>query len=111
MRLPHGDLAEVDLRKLSEYCLNPDHLRGKHKARVFATVLGMTAADASELRQLLLLAAESNNCVFSRADQFGNRYVVDFDVARGAWSGRVRSVWMVRHGELSPRLTTCFVLK
>jgi len=45
MRLPGGDAAVVDLRKLTEYCLNPDHPRGKHKARVFAT-LGFTLENA-----------------------------------------------------------------
>ena len=38
----------VDLLKLTGYCLNPEHPRGKHKARVFAT-LGFTAENAEEL--------------------------------------------------------------
>jgi hypothetical protein len=28
--------ASIDLRKLSDYCLNPLHPIGKHKARVFS---------------------------------------------------------------------------
>jgi hypothetical protein len=48
MKMPGGDAATVDRRKLTAYCLNPEHPRGKHKARVFAT-LGFTAENADEL--------------------------------------------------------------
>ena len=57
MLLPHGERAIVDIRKLRDYCLNPDRLRGKGKARVFAFALGLSAADAPELREKLLEAA------------------------------------------------------
>lgn len=30
----------VDIAKLRDYCLNPLHDEGKHKARVFASALG-----------------------------------------------------------------------
>ena len=50
MRLPGGDAAIVDLDKLTGYCLNPDHPRGKHKARVFAATLGLTSEHAVILR-------------------------------------------------------------
>jgi len=42
MKMPDGDAAIVDRQKLTGYCLNPEHPRGKHKARVFA-MLGFTA--------------------------------------------------------------------
>jgi len=48
MKLPGGDAAVVELQKLTGYCLDPEHRRGKHKARVFAT-LGFTAENAEEL--------------------------------------------------------------
>ena len=48
MKLPNGDHALVDIRKLLEYCLNPQHPRGRNKARVFASV-GIREADAEEL--------------------------------------------------------------
>jgi hypothetical protein len=38
VNLPHAELAVVDIAKLRDYCLNADHLRGRHKARVFAAV-------------------------------------------------------------------------
>ena len=51
MGLPNADRAEVDLRKLSEYCLSPEHPVGKHKAAVFLAALGLTVADAHLLRE------------------------------------------------------------
>ncbi|HXG48805.1 MAG TPA: hypothetical protein VNO52_14360, partial [Methylomirabilota bacterium] len=36
MRLPNGERAIVDIQKLTAYCLNLQHTRGRHKARVFA---------------------------------------------------------------------------
>lgn len=36
MPMPHAERAVVDIRKLRDYCLNPMHDEGQHKARVFA---------------------------------------------------------------------------
>ncbi len=46
MKIPNADQAFVDLRKLRDYCLNPEHPRGRHKARLFKGALGWTADDA-----------------------------------------------------------------
>src|SRR5215467_6961546 len=56
MNLPNGERAIVDIRKPQEYCLNPQHPRGRHKARVFASV-GIREAEAEELRTALPDAA------------------------------------------------------
>jgi hypothetical protein len=48
MLLPHAERAEVDIRKLSDYCLSPDHWEGKHKARLFAAALGITTDHAPD---------------------------------------------------------------
>jgi hypothetical protein len=57
MKLPNGHRAIVDITKLRDYCLNTNHEEGKHKARVFASALGVRAADAEWLREQLLKAA------------------------------------------------------
>jgi uncharacterized protein DUF6883 len=110
MRVPHADRAQVSLRKLVDYCLNPQHDEGKHKARVFSSVLGMTAADAEALRDLLLEAVRACDAQPGYLDLYGQRYAVDFPVE---WRGRhaiIRSGWIVEHGSDVPRLTSCFVL-
>lgn len=48
--LPRAELAEIPEDKLRGYALNPEHLAGRHKARVFASMLGIGAADWEYLR-------------------------------------------------------------
>lgn len=110
MRLPNADRAEVDPRKLTEYCLSPAHPVGKHKAAVFQAALGLTAADAEVLRGWLLRAAASGDAVAERADEFGERFRLDLEASTATGSATVRSAWIVRTGEDFPRLTTCYVL-
>jgi hypothetical protein len=110
LRVPYADHAEVSIRKLRDYCLSPLHDEGKHKARVFASVLGMTAADAEPLRELLLKAVQTQEAQIGFRDAFGQRYAVDVLVE---WSGKramVRSGWILEHGSDIPRLTSCYVL-
>jgi hypothetical protein len=109
-RLPNCDRATLDIRKLEEYCLNPAHPRGRHKARVFRDALGLQRNDASWLRNVLLEAASSNEAHQVAIDAHGTRWRVDLAVTRGAKSVMLRSVWIVRAGETLPRFVTCWVL-
>ena len=56
MRIPHAENATVDIRKLHDYCLSPEHPEGQHKAWLFVAALGITEADAEPLRDALLQA-------------------------------------------------------
>lgn len=109
MRLPNGERAIVDLRKLSDYCLNPDSPRGRRKARVFAAALGLTAADASKLRAKLLEIAQTRDAKPGERDVYGHRYTIDFTIVTAVGRATVRSGWIVIRGKDAPRLTTCFV--
>lgn len=91
------------------YCLNPEHPRGKHKARVFASALGVTTAHAEMLRSALLEAAASVDVRPTITDQFGERYVLEFQMRGPQGAAVVVSTWIVLRGEEQPRLTTCFV--
>lgn len=110
MKLPNGGRAVVDMAKLVDYCLNPDHLRGKHKARVFASSLGLETKDAKHLREALLVAAREGDAEIGDIDSFGQRYVLDFEMVGPAGRRIVRSVWIARTGSVFPRLATCYVL-
>ncbi len=109
MKLPGGDRAIVDIAKLHDYCLNPAHPRGRHKARLFASVLGLTQEDAELLREHLLRAACEGNATPTLRDEFGDRYQIDSELSRDR-RATIRSAWIVLRGEHIPRLTTCFVL-
>jgi hypothetical protein len=102
----------VEPAKLRDYCLNDAHPRGRHKARVFQSRLGLTAADTETLRQALLDAATNRQDDLrpSLADEFGQRYVLDFGLTTFTGSATVRSAWIVLAGEDVLRLTSCYVL-
>ncbi len=110
MKLPNAARAIVDIEKLRDYCLSESHPRGKHKARVFATALGLTANDVLELRDALLSAIRAEEAVAGERDQYGQRYIVDFSMRRQGRKAVVRSAWIIRRGEDVPRLTSCYVL-
>jgi hypothetical protein len=78
MTVPQAGRAVGDLAKLRDYCLNPFHEDGKHKARVFAAALGLGRADAEWLRERLLEAVVSKPAVIASEARFGTLYVVDF---------------------------------
>ncbi len=110
MKLPNAERAFVDIAKLRDYSLNTEHKEGKHKARVFAAALGMAFDDAEWLRDKLLDVAKSEDCRVGRKTQFGQRYLIDFELSHEQKSAGVRSVWIVRKGENLPRLVTCYVI-
>lgn len=110
MILPNAERAVVDMAKLRDYCLNPAHLRGRHKARVFAAALGLTADDADELQGALLDAVRTSEATAGGQDEYGQRYVLDFGMESATGQATVRSVWIIRCGEDFPRLVTCHVL-
>ena len=111
MKLRNGDRAVVDIRKLRDYCLNPEHVDGKHKARVFKSALGLRKSDADDLRDTLLEVAITGSVTKGGRDRRGQRYTLDFELMRGHRKATIRSGWIVHHDENFPRLTTCYVLK
>jgi hypothetical protein len=111
MQLPKGERAIVDLRKLRDYCLNPDSPRGRHKARVFAAALGLSAEDAPKLRAKLRDIARTGDAMPGEADLYGQRYMIDFEMVTDAGKAMVRSSWIVLRGRTAPRLTTCYIKK
>ncbi len=89
-RLPNSKNAYIDTRKLKDYCLNPHHPRGKHKAKVFESV---QLQDSERLE----------------ADEYGVRYLVDFEMEFNFHKAVIRTLWIIKNSEDFPRLTSCFV--
>ena len=110
MIVPNAEKAVVDIRKLRDYCLNPNHEVGKHKARVFASALGLTIRDAPLLQKALLDTVKSSEAEISRIDKYGRRYTVDFAFIHREKSAIIRSVWMIDADSDIPRLVTCLIL-
>jgi Domain of unknown function (DUF6883) len=113
MKLPNAENAMVEIQKLRDYCLNPNHEEGKHKARQFREKLGITSDDAEQLRQVILDAILKVEATEHEPSQHGRRFTVDLEVS---WpegkiilsTALVRTAWIIRNDEDFPRLTTCF---
>lgn len=100
----------VEAAKLRDYCLSDRHPQGRHKARVFASRLGLTASDADFLRHRLEDAARSIPLQTVRSDAFGERMLLDFTLTTETGSAVIRSGWILRPGERVLRFVTCYVL-
>jgi len=111
MILPNAENAFIDLRKLRDYSLNFESPKGRHKARLFASALGITSEDAVYLQSVLFEAVKKYEAETGELDLFGQRYTVDFQLTTKVGEATVRSGWIVLHAENFPRLTTCYVLK
>ena len=110
MTLPNAHRAHIPLAKLADYSLSPSNPKGKHKARVFRSALGLVEADAEWLRAQVAAAVLETEAVEREPSGYGSRYVVDFDLSTDVGSAAVRTTWIVRDGEAFPRLTSCYVL-
>jgi hypothetical protein len=110
LKLPNAGRAVVDIGKLLDYSLNLSHDVGKHKARVFEAALGLTIDDAAWLREKILQAVNEEAAVAGARSPFGDKYVMDIAVERGAYQALVRTTWIIEYGTDFPRLTSCYVL-
>lgn len=109
VRLPNARQARVPTDKLVRYALDPSHERGQHKARVFASALGITASDWRYLHDAILVALPESTVRSTRITPFGVTYevVVIVDGLNGA-TKPVVTTWIIE-GDAAPRLTSTWV--
>jgi len=105
--LPGGERAEISSEKLVGYCLNPDHPSGKHKARVFASALGITQANPEALEKLIERSALEGNVVQQSVTEFGQILKVDWPVPKTDII--LRTIWEIKRDSPSPRLVSAFI--
>ncbi len=111
MQMRDGDNAVVELSRLQLYCLDPRHARGAHKARQFATRLGLSARDAETLQATFLTAArKSDKAETGARDEYGQRYSLDVEVSGPNGSATARTFWITRKGDPGPRFATCYLV-
>jgi hypothetical protein len=110
MTLPNASSAVIEIEKLRDYCLNLDHARGKHKARVLRAALGITEDDSELFRRKILEGVGNGHCEEGESDDYGTRYSVEMSIEMNEMQATVRTGWIVRAGEDFPRLTTCYAL-
>jgi hypothetical protein len=72
MLIPNAENAVVDIRKIRDYCLNPEHDDGKHKARIFLSTLGMTATMLSNCAKFCLKSFKLTKLDWEEKMSLGN---------------------------------------
>ena len=98
MTIPNADRAVVDIRKFQDYSLNPQHRIGRHKAQLFASLVGMDQKDAEALRDILLDVILTRDARLGELDEHGQRYLLDFELQWREYTAAVRSVWNIPAG-------------
>jgi hypothetical protein len=101
--------AEIPPRKLTEYFLNEEHPRGRHKARLFRELLGITARDWRYLAAQIMDGIEQGQIDKVRVTEHGVQYRVDMPVwgVNGAVR-QIRTGWLSLSGK-PPRLVTALI--
>jgi len=110
VKLTNSEKAVIEPRKLTGYCLNQNHADGQHKARVFKAALDLDVDNVEELKAALLNAVKSYDAIPDKANQYGQKYIIDFSMNRGNKTAIIHSVWIVRNSDKLPHLVTCYVL-
>ena len=111
MKLPNAENAFIDDIKLTDYCLNPNHPVGKHKAKLFKNVLSITRENYYLLKNIILEEILNNPAKKTLIDKFGKRYTVNIKLDKFRKKGFLVTAWIIRNEETFPRLTSCYIKK
>jgi hypothetical protein len=111
MRSPNAESVRIERQKITDYLLNPAHRYGASKARFFAE-FGFGLGNWESLAAALRERVRNSRTVRQKETPFGPRFEVDgvLGTPSGA-TPRVRSVWQMDEGDLSPRLITVHPLE
>ncbi len=108
-RLLNVQQAQIDIRKFTEYALNPNHAVGVHKAKVFEAALGYTRNNFEGLVAQVRTGILNNPATQGVVDKYGTHFTVDMLVRGPAGQAVVRTGWIYPVGSQVPRMTTVFV--
>jgi len=111
LKLPGGEDVLIDPRKLVDYALSPTHHTGRHKARVFASALGLTARDAAVLADALRRAAGEEKAELIWQTDHGAGYRIRFLFRFKNRSAMIGSGWRVPADGSQTRLVTVYVAR
>lgn len=107
--LPRAHEAVISTVKLVDYALDPEHPRGRHKARVFASALGIERNDWRYLHRQILEGVVEAPVRATRITPFGVLYdvIVLVDGLNGA-THSVATIWIIEP-DRPPRLVSLWV--
>ncbi|MGK7941408.1 MAG: DUF6883 domain-containing protein [Crocosphaera sp.] len=107
MKLPKGHQAELG-NKIEDYCLNFNHQKGKHKATLFQSKLGITLENADILKKAIKKAAITETVITRKTNEYGTHYNMKFLLKTDVGESLILVAWIIRKNENFPRLTNCY---
>ena len=110
-RLPRHASAIISEAKL-RYCLDPLHEKGRDKARVFRSALGIALEDTAQLERMLRRGISRHAAARCGTFRDGTeRWVVEWMVPGRLGPIRFISAWSVDGSTRLPRLVSCYLKK
>ena len=107
-RLPGAAAAIVPPRKVTDYLLNLDHARGRHKALFFLR-RGFDLSVWQHLAKALCRHPQLNDVVTAAETEFGQRWRVERSIETPDGSNPcIVTVWQTAPGTPAPMLITAF---
>ena len=109
--LPHYEKASVSIDRLRGYVLNLGHPKGKHKARVFKSVLAIEHSHAEQLAKAILFSLPRSPAIKTNVDEFGERWQTYHEIVGVNGQAAIVSVaWILRpQSPETPELVTCYI--
>lgn len=105
--LPNYERAVVPRAKLEGYALNPAHKDGRHKARLFKSILGFEKGDWRELEKAILDELPYCEASLVSEGEWGKKYLVPLPiVGLNGMRAVVETIWIVSPGADYPSFVT-----
>jgi hypothetical protein len=105
--LPNYQRAIIPRSKLEDYALNPAHKEGKHKARLFKSILGFEKADWQKLEKIILDELPYYEAILTREDKWGKYYSVSLLIVGSTGKKAiVQTIWIIETGKDYPSFVT-----
>lgn len=109
--LPNFEKAVIPIQKLDSYALNPQHPEGKHKARVFKSMLGIERRHASTLAELIRVGLSKAPAEPGQNSEYGDLWTTWHEVTGlNGQSAVITVAWMYKkEAPQTPVLVSCYI--
>lgn len=106
--LPGAENAEIEIRKFTEYALNP--LKDENKSKAFKQALGYTVENAEDLIENIRSNIKNFNAVEKPDNGYGKRYEILMTLTgANSKNANVKTAWIVDKDTNKTRLTSAYV--
>jgi len=107
--LPNNANPQGIESKLINYSLNFNHESGKHKAKLFKDLLGITLESVNQLITIIKDGIKTNEISEITVNDFGIKYTVEIAVENQSKIYPIVTVWIIKNDEYFPDLVTCYI--